>query len=132
MDNVKKPRGDSPMETDRRSEAGTRLWTYSGDVVRRLSERLEDVDGRREVDVLEVVHRLGVGAGILLQLHVLDHLRLELTSAVTHVTSNFSSCTARHSQNPSMANLEAAYTSLNTTPSETHGILHRSCSSHSN
>lgn len=34
----------------------------------------------------------------------------------THVTLNFKSCTAKLSQKPSMANLEAAYTSLNTTP----------------
>lgn len=33
-----------------------------------------------------------------------------------HVMLNLKSCTAKLSQKPSMANLEAAYTSLNTTP----------------
>lgn len=35
-----------------------------------------------------------------------------------HVTLNLKSCTAKLSQKPSMANLEAAYTSLNTTPTK--------------
>lgn len=37
-------------------------------------------------------------------------------SSSAHVTLNLKSCTAKLSQKPSMANLEAAYTSLNTTP----------------
>lgn len=121
--------------------------TYSGDVVGRLSEQLKDVHGRREIGVLEVMQRFRVGPGELLLPHVLHHLGLKLcvhrtrldqgqpverqttrsqtgglfqptNAGSAHLTSNLKSCTAKLSQKPSMANLEAAYTSLNATPTE--------------
>lgn len=52
--------------------------THSGDVVGRLSEHLEDVDGGGEILVLEVVQRFGVGSGILFLLNILHHLGLKL------------------------------------------------------
>lgn len=53
-------------------------WTYSGDVVGRLSEHLKDVNRRREILVLEVMQRFGVSPGILFLPHILHHLRLKL------------------------------------------------------
>lgn len=58
--------------------SGHTRWTYPGDVIRRLSEHLEDVDGRREILVLEVMQRFRVGPGILFLPHILHHLRLKL------------------------------------------------------
>lgn len=52
--------------------------THSGDVVGRLSEHLKDVDGRREILVLEVMQRFRVGPGILFLPHVPHHLCLKL------------------------------------------------------
>jgi len=51
--------------------------THSGDVVGGLSQRLEDVHGGRQVDVLEVVHGVRVGSRVLLLPHVLHHLGLK-------------------------------------------------------
>lgn len=53
-------------------------WTYSGNVVGRLSEHLKDVHRRREILVLEVMQRFRVGPGILFLPHILHHLRLKL------------------------------------------------------
>lgn len=50
------------------------LWTYSGDVIRRLSQCLKDVNRRRKVDILEVMQRIRVSSRILLLLHILNHL----------------------------------------------------------
>lgn len=54
-----------------------RLWTYSGNVIGRLSQCLKDVNRRRKIDVLEVMHRIRIGSGILLLLHILNHLCLK-------------------------------------------------------
>lgn len=53
------------------------LWTYSGDVIGRLSQCLKDVNRRRKIDVLEVMHRIRISSGILFLLHILDHLCLK-------------------------------------------------------
>lgn len=52
--------------------------TYSGNVVGGLSKHLKDVDCRREVHILEVMHRFRVSPGILLLSHILHHLRFKL------------------------------------------------------
>lgn len=53
-------------------------WTYSGDVVRRLSDELKDVNGRREILVLEVMQCFRVSPRILFLPHILHHLGLKL------------------------------------------------------